>query len=552
MRPRKSVNVASIVGSPEEEESRPNLRLRIVGVVVLAPLRRPGPAALDAPGGRGQDLRRRRHPQPGAGGQRPGTAGRDRRPQRHGAGLQHPASRRSCSSRAEAAQNPSIVGMVAALVGQTPKQVQASVNNVQYSPYEPVPVATGVSTATVQFLQTHQSEYPGVSVETVAQRTYPQGGTTATQSSATWATSRRAIWPRTPTRATPRAARSGCRGSRPSTSPTSAGSPGRQALSVDAGGNVVGTLSTTAPQIGDTVVLNIDTGLQQAVAERPAAADPDRPQDARRGRRRVLPAAPNGAAIVMNPQNGQVLALASFPTYDLNEWVGGISQANFTALQTERCRERRRHRGPVHARLDLQAGHGDGGAPGRPHLARRTTTTTPGRFKIPGCPAPGVTNDTGCVLHDDPGDSGGTYNITGASDRVERLVLLQPGRAVLGGPAAATATTPIQNEADRLRRGDDHRHRPARRGAGPGRQLPDPGQAARRGAQGVPLRRLVVHRRQHRDGLRAGRDRADADRAGGGLLDLRQPAGTPLRAPGGLRGRRPRDGQGGQEADAHR
>ena len=35
MRPRKSVNVASIVGSPEEEGARPNLRLRIVGVAVL-------------------------------------------------------------------------------------------------------------------------------------------------------------------------------------------------------------------------------------------------------------------------------------------------------------------------------------------------------------------------------------------------------------------------------------------------------------------------------------------------------------------------------------
>ena len=35
MRPRKSVHVSSIVGSPEEEESRPNLRLRVVGAVVL-------------------------------------------------------------------------------------------------------------------------------------------------------------------------------------------------------------------------------------------------------------------------------------------------------------------------------------------------------------------------------------------------------------------------------------------------------------------------------------------------------------------------------------
>src|SRR3984957_17413784 len=35
MRPRKSVNVASLVGSPEDEPSRPNLRLRVVGVSVF-------------------------------------------------------------------------------------------------------------------------------------------------------------------------------------------------------------------------------------------------------------------------------------------------------------------------------------------------------------------------------------------------------------------------------------------------------------------------------------------------------------------------------------
>ena len=35
MRPRKGVHVGAIVGSPEEEESRPNLRLYIVGLIVL-------------------------------------------------------------------------------------------------------------------------------------------------------------------------------------------------------------------------------------------------------------------------------------------------------------------------------------------------------------------------------------------------------------------------------------------------------------------------------------------------------------------------------------
>ena len=179
MRPRKSVNVASIVGSPEEEESRPNLRLRIVGVVVLllfgvlvlrlwtlqvvegktyaAAVTRNQVRVVSIPAPRGEIVDRN------------ATVLVSNTPQQE-----------ILLSRAEAAQNPGIVGMVAALVGQTPAQVQASINNNQYSPYEPVPVAVGVSTATVQFLQTHQADYPGVSVETVAQRTYPQGGTTAT------------------------------------------------------------------------------------------------------------------------------------------------------------------------------------------------------------------------------------------------------------------------------------------------------------------------------------------------------------------------------------
>ena len=80
------------------------------------------------------------------------------------------------------------------------------------------------------------------------------------------------------------------------------------------------------------MVLNVDTGLQQEVQndlQNQILTDRNT-VDTVDGR---IPPAPNGAAVVMDPQNGQVLALASYPSYDLNEWVGGISQANFTALQ---------------------------------------------------------------------------------------------------------------------------------------------------------------------------------------------------------------------------
>ena len=48
-------------------------------------------------------------------------------------------------------------------------------------------------------------------------------------------------------------------------SSTCGDTPGEEALSVDAQGEVVGTLHTTAPTQGDTVVTNIDLGLQEAV-----------------------------------------------------------------------------------------------------------------------------------------------------------------------------------------------------------------------------------------------------------------------------------------------
>ncbi len=444
MRPRKSVNVASIVGSPEEEESRPNLRLRIVGIAVLllfgvlvlrlwtlqvvegktyaAAVTRNQVRVVSIAAPRGEIVDRN------------GTVLVSNVPQQE-----------ILLSRAEAAQNPGIVGMVAALVGQTPAQVTASINNNQYSPYEPVPVAIGVSTDTVQFLQTHQSEYPGVSVQTVAQRTYPQGGTTATHVIGYVGDITASYLAAHPNAGYTQGSQIGVSGIEAQYEPYLRGVDGRQALSVDASGTVVGTLSTTAPQIGDTVVLNIDTGLQQAVQNALAnqiTIDRHTPDAANGG---VLPPAPNGAVVVMNPQNGQVLALASYPNYDLNEWVGGISSANFTALQASGAENNNAIEGQytpgstfklVTATAALQAGLI---TPGQYY-------DDTGSYKITGCPAPGVNNDTGCTLHDAPGDSGGTYNVTGALTVSSDAFFYHLGD-LFWQNRSTYGDTPIQNQA---------------------------------------------------------------------------------------------------------
>ena len=444
MRPRKSVNVASIVGSPEEEEARPNLRLRIVGVVVLllfgvlvlrlwtlqvvegksyaAAVTRNQVRVVSVAAPRGEIV------------DRSGTVLVSNTPQQE-----------ILLSRAEATSNPAIVGMVAALVGQTPKQVQDSINNNQYSPYEPVPVAVGVSQDTVQFLQTHQSEYPGVTVQTVAQRTYPQGGTTATHVLGYVGDITSSFLAANPNEGYTQGSQIGVSGIEAQYETYLKGVTGRQALSVDASGDVVGTLSSTAPQIGDTVVLNIDTGLQQAVQNDLQAqilADRKTPDQVDGGK---LPPAINGAAIVMNPQNGQVLALASWPTYDLNEWVGGISSANFTSLQQSGAENNNAIEGQytpgstfklVTATAALQDGL----------IGPTTPYVDSGTFKIQGCPAPGVNNDTGCTLHDDPGDTGGTYNVSGALTASSDAFFYNLGE-MFWEQQGKFGTTPIQNEA---------------------------------------------------------------------------------------------------------
>ncbi len=96
-------------------------------------------------------------------------------------------------------------------------------------------------------------------------------------------------------------------------------------VSVDATGRVTGTLSQTQPVPGDTLVTNLDAGLQQAVEKELANGIKLAQSNGRLGT--------TASAVVMNVHTGAVLALASLPDYDPNEFTGGISTANYAALQ---------------------------------------------------------------------------------------------------------------------------------------------------------------------------------------------------------------------------
>ena len=100
-------------------------------------------------------------------------------------------------------------------------------------------------------------------------------------------------------------------------------------------GKVAGTVKTTPATPGDNLVTNLDTNLQQ-VADNALASQVlslrrtyDKQCNNNSG---CYPGATGGAVIVMNPQTGAVYAMSSYPSYNLSEWVGGLSAAQNTQL----------------------------------------------------------------------------------------------------------------------------------------------------------------------------------------------------------------------------
>ena len=93
------------------------------------------------------------------------------------------------------------------------------------------------------------------------------------------------------------------------------GTPGYELVEVNADGQTQRVLETHPPIPGRNLYLSIDSRMQKATD----AAFDGRP----------------GAAVAIDPRNGQVLAMVSVPTFDPNLFVNGISKADYSALTND-------------------------------------------------------------------------------------------------------------------------------------------------------------------------------------------------------------------------
>lgn len=197
------------------------------------------------------------------------------------------------------------------------------------SNYQPIPVATDVDTQTALTIMERRSDFPGISAKLQAVREYPApfsvnaahllgylGPVTQEQIAAEGASS------------DPHRLRItdvvGRTGLEKEYDAELRGEPGITTLAVDTAGNVTGTLGSQAPVAGAYVVTSIDAHLQVVLERQLVTA-------VERARSQDYPGK-SGAAVVVDVRTGQVLAMASYPTYDPAIWIGGVTKKQYNDL----------------------------------------------------------------------------------------------------------------------------------------------------------------------------------------------------------------------------
>ncbi|NBO09653.1 MAG: penicillin-binding protein 2, partial [Actinobacteria bacterium] len=205
------------------------------------------------------------------------------------------------------------------------------------SPYQPIPVTkAAASEAALQIIE-HAEQFPGISAKPEGFRTYPAtGGVNAAHILGY-------LGPVSIEDLKGSTAQSS--GLHPNDLVGKAGleyqydgylrgQSGVRRVVVDRTGAVTRTLQDTVPVSGNHLVTSIDSKLQTVVEQQLAAAIA-RARAGAPGDKRGAHKADAGAAIVMDVKSGRIMAMASWPTYDPNIWLEGLSFKQASDLFSE-------------------------------------------------------------------------------------------------------------------------------------------------------------------------------------------------------------------------
>ena len=229
----------------------------------------------------------------------------------------------------DAANDRDVVLRLSAVLGVPVNVVRQRIQDASAGAQSQRTVATDVRLRDVAFISEHADAFPGITVQSRTVRDYPFGALAAHALGYTGAVSQGDLENVEEGRALKSTDEVGKSGMEYTYDKLLAGDHGQRQVVVDAKGNIVEVVSETQPSRGSDVYLTIN-GPVQYICDR-ALAKLVAPEDATIGTGKGVAA----AAVAMDVRDGSIIAMASYPTYEPEKFVGGISTDDWSIYNSE-------------------------------------------------------------------------------------------------------------------------------------------------------------------------------------------------------------------------
>ncbi len=218
-------------------------------------------------------------------------------------------------------QDPDIVvPRLAAILGVTPEEITARIAGNRPRPFEPVRIKRDVGSSVVAMVEENRLDLPGVIILSEPVRYYLHGKMAAPVLGYLGEIDPEELATRRGDRYKP-GDLVGKAGVERAYESILRGEDGRLRMEVDALGRPLRVLSRVPASPGRAIALTIDLDVQKVAYQALVATGQ-----------------PVGAAVVMDPATGEVLAMASIPSFDPNTFAIGLSPAAWQAITTDRAR----------------------------------------------------------------------------------------------------------------------------------------------------------------------------------------------------------------------
>jgi penicillin-binding protein 2 len=246
---------------------------------------------------------------------------------RHGKPLVSNRATKAVLVPPSASEDTTLMSRLSMVLSMPAADIKKKVDSVRESALTPRTVAIDVPMSAVAYIEEHTSEFPGVEVRVRAVRRYPQGrvaahvlGYAGEANEADLSAAGSTLVPGDIV---------GKAGAESQFENVLQGDRGRRLLEVDARGTPHRVIEEIAPVAGRDIRLTIDSNVQRVTESALDQALTDAHKDG-------FPKAKGAAAVAVDIRTGEVLSMASLPSYDPKLFLGGVSDKQWKKLTNDK------------------------------------------------------------------------------------------------------------------------------------------------------------------------------------------------------------------------